>query len=232
MELFVRKFAPPTIEKKTISMIGARAKGKTMLVKDLLRRNTFEHIELVSTTGKDRGGQTGAEKNHHQYSGIIRYENIRGEYTDAVVKSFIEKQIEATRDRECASHACIVFEDCLFDEGWTGHSGMRTLFNNNCALRSTVVMVMQYPTRLSPDMRSNLDYVFLFRAPQHSIRKRLYEDYATIFPTFKCFCQAFEQVTSDPFACMVIDNTLHSTRLEDVVSWYKVGTGRESRRQT
>lgn len=224
MELSFRKFAPPTIKKKTISIIGVRAAGKTVLVKDLLRRDDFEHIELVSTTAKDRGGQTGGEKNHHEYSGIIRYENIREEYTDAVVKSFIEKEIEAKRDRECPSNACIIFENCLFNKEWMRHPGMRILFTNNRSLRSTVIMVMQYPMRLSPVIRSNLDYVFLFRAPQHSIRKRLYEDYATIFPTFECFCQAFEQITSDPFACMVIDNTLRSTRLEDVVSWYKVDT--------
>lgn len=222
MELSIRKFAPSTIENKTILIIGVRAVGKTVLVKDLLRRTDFEHIELVSTIAKDRGGQSGSEKNHHEYSGIIRYENIRDEYTDDVVQSFVGKRKEAWRDRECVSNACIVFEDCFFDEEWTRHFGMRALFANNRALRSTVVTVLQYPMRLSPGIRCNLDYVFLFREPQRSTRKMLYENYATVFPTFEEFCQAFEQITSDPFACMVIHNVSHSTRVEDVVSWYKV----------
>jgi molybdopterin-guanine dinucleotide biosynthesis protein len=90
MERSIRKFSPSTIEGRTIAITGVRAAGKTTLVKDLLRRFEFEHIELVRTTGKDRGGRSGVEKNHHQYFDLIPHESIHDEYTDAVVKTSLK----------------------------------------------------------------------------------------------------------------------------------------------
>ena len=53
-----------------------------------------------------------------------------------------------------------------------------------------------------------------------SNRKRLYEHYAGMFPTFEIFCQVMDPCTED-FNCLVINNNAKSNKLEDQVFWYK-----------
>ena len=77
---------------------------------------------------------------------------------------------------------------------------------------------MQYPLGIPPDLRTQIDYTFIFRNNLIGNRKRIYENYAGLFPTFDVFCQVMDQCTDD-FGCIVIDNTAKSNRLEDQVFW-------------
>jgi len=51
-------------------------------------------------------------------------------------------------------------------------------------------------------------------------RRKLYEQYAGMFPDFDSFCQVMNQCTED-YECLVIDNNSKSNKLEDQVFWYK-----------
>ena len=41
-----------------------------------------------------------------------------------------------------------------------------------------------------------------------------------MFPTFDAFCQVLDNCTEN-FECLVIDNTVRSNKIEDMVFWYK-----------
>jgi hypothetical protein len=84
---------------------------------------------------------------------------------------------------------------------------------------------MQYPLGIPPNLRTNIDYVFILRENIVSNRKRIYDNYAGMFPTFEVFSQVMDQCTEN-FECLVIDNTSNSNKLEDCVYWYK-GDGHE-----
>ena len=79
---------------------------------------------------------------------------------------------------------------------------------------------MQYALGIPPNLRTNIDYVFILRENYVSNRKRLYENYAGMFPTFDCFCQVMDQCTED-YNCLVIYNNAKSNKLEEQVFWYK-----------
>ena len=64
-------------------------------------------------------------------------------------------------------------------------------------------------------MRSQIDYVFIFKENIESTRIQLYNNYAGCFPTFESFCDAMDRYTED-FGCLVIRNAY-----EDNVFWYK-----------
>ena len=51
-------------------------------------------------------------------------------------------------------------------------------------------------------------------------RKRIYENYAGMFPTFESFCQVMDQCTEN-YECLVINNNSKSNQLRDQVFWYK-----------
>ena len=79
---------------------------------------------------------------------------------------------------------------------------------------------MQTPLGIHPQLRDNIEYVFIFRENIISNRKRIYDHYAGMFKTFDMFCSVMDQCTEN-FECLVIDNNIQSNRIEDQIYWYK-----------
>jgi len=79
---------------------------------------------------------------------------------------------------------------------------------------------MQYAVGIPPEMRSNFDYIFLLAEDTINNRKKLYEHYAGMFPTFDIFQQVFSDLTEN-YGMMVINNRIHSKNITDKVFWYK-----------
>ena len=79
---------------------------------------------------------------------------------------------------------------------------------------------MQYALGITPNLRTNIDFIFILRENYVSNRKRLYEHYAGMFPTFEMFSQVMDQCTEN-YECLVINNSAKSNKLEDQVFWYK-----------
>jgi hypothetical protein len=83
-----------------------------------------------------------------------------------------------------------------------------------------LVITMQYPLGIPPVLRTNIDYVFILREPYIANRRRIYENYAGMFPTFESFCQVMDQCTEN-YECLVINNNVKSNKLHDQINWYK-----------
>ena len=88
------------------------------------------------------------------------------------------------------------------------------------------ILTMQYALGIPPNLRTNIDYVFILRENYQSNRKRLYEHYAGMFPTFEMFCQVMDQCTEN-YECLVINNNAKSNKLVDQVFWYKANAHEE-----
>ena len=82
------------------------------------------------------------------------------------------------------------------------------------------ILTMQFALGIPPNLRTNIDYVFILRENYVSNRKRLYEHYAGMFPTFEMFCQVMDRCTEN-YECLVINNNSKSNKLQDQVYWYK-----------
>ena len=67
------------------------------------------------------------------------------------------------------------------------------------------IITMQFPLGIPPNLRTNIDYVFILRENIVSNRKRIYEHYAGMFPDFDKFCQVMDQCTEN-YECLVIHN--------------------------
>ena len=79
---------------------------------------------------------------------------------------------------------------------------------------------MQYALGIPPNLRTNIDYIFILRENIVSNRKRLWEHYAGMFPTFEMFNQVMNQCTEN-YECLVVDNNAKSNKLQDQIFWYK-----------
>ena len=97
---------------------------------------------------------------------------------------------------------------------------MRLLFMNGRHWKIMLIITMQYPLGIPPNLRTNIDYVFILREPYIANRKRIWENYAGMFPTFESFCQVMDQCTEN-YECLVVSNNAKSNKLEDQIFWYK-----------
>ena len=132
----------------------------------------------------------------------------------------MKREMEAYKRSNIDPRAFVILDDCLFDDKWTRDKVMRLLFMNGRHWKIMLVITMQYPLGVPPNLRTNIDYVFILREPYINNRKRIYENYAGMFPTFESFCQVMDQCTEN-YECLVINNSSRSNKLQDQIFWYK-----------
>ena len=154
---------------------------------------------------------------HDEYNTAI-IENIL-KRQKAVLKQ-VKKEIEAYRKSSIDPRAFVILDDCLYDATWTKDKMMRLLFMNGRHWKIMLVITMQYPLGIPPNLRTNIDYVFILREPYLTNRKRIWENYAGMFPTFESFCQVMDQCTEN-YECLVINNNAKSNKLQEQIFWYK-----------
>jgi len=222
MNLNLKKFDIKSIKSdKVCVFIGKRETGKSFLVKDLL----YYHRHLP--IGTVISGTEGANK---FYGHMVPEVFIHEEYTPQLVAnamtrqkkvvSRMTKEMEVYKKSNINPWAFLILDDCLYDSSWTRDSNIRSFFMNGRHYKTLFIITMQYALGIPPNLRTNIDYVFILRENYVSNRKRIYENYAGMFPTFDIFCQVMDQCTED-YNCLVINNNAKSNKLEEQVFWYK-----------
>lgn len=220
--LNLRKFDISSIASdKVVVMLGKRGTGKSVCVADLLYYNRDIPVGTVISP---------TEAVNKFFSDIVPSLFIHDDYTPALIARVVKRQVLAMRKslKEKAAfgastidpRAFLLMDDCLHDDKWKQDKNIRFLFFNGRHIQCLFIFTMQHPLGVPPSLRTNIDYVFVFREPIISNRKKLYESYCGIFPTFSMFCEVLDACTDD-HQCLVINNTVKSNRLEDIVSWYR-----------
>ena len=214
-------FRPDENKGPVVVLIGRRDTGKSFLVRDLLYYHQDIPIGTV-ISGTEAGNGFFAEHVpklfiHDEYNSAIIENILKRQKT--VLKQ-IKKEMEAYKRTNIDPRAFVILDDCLYDNKWTKDKLMRLLFMNGRHWKIMLVITMQYPLGIPPNLRTNIDYVFILREPYIANRKRIWENYAGMFPTFESFCQVMDQCTEN-FECLVINNNAKSNKLQDQIFWYK-----------
>ena len=220
--LNLRKFDMNRIGKGSVCvMIGKRNTGKSFLTKDLLYYKRDIPIGTVIS---------GTEGANQFYSKIVPPLFIHEEYSPEIIANSVKRQklvVSKMREQEnkygksnIDPYAFVILDDCLYDASWTKDKMMRLLFMNGRHWKIMLIITMQYPLGIPPTLRTNIDYVFILREPYIANRRRIYENYAGMFPTFESFCQVMDQCTEN-YECLVINNNVKSNKLHEQIFWYK-----------
>jgi hypothetical protein len=204
-----------------IVLIGRRDTGKSYLVRDLL----YHHRDIPIGTVI-----SGTEAGNGFYSSHVPKLFIHDEYSSGIIENILKrqksvmkevnKQIQMYKSSKIDPRSFVILDDCLYDSTWTRDKLMRLLFMNGRHWKVLLVITMQYPLGCPPTLRTNIDFVFILREPYISNRKRIYDNYAGMFPTFESFCQVMDQCTEN-YECLVIDNNVKSNKLSEQIFWYK-----------
>ena len=214
-------FKPNENKGPVVVLIGKRDTGKSFLVRDLL----YYHQDIPIGTVI-----SGTEEGNGFYTKMVPKLFIHNEYNTAIIENVlkrqrtvlkqIKKEMESFKRSTIDGRAFVILDDCLFDSSWTRDKMMRLLFLNGRHWKIMLIITMQYPLGIPPMLRTNVDYVFILRDNYIANRKRIYENYAGMFPTFESFCQVMDQCTEN-YECLVINNNSKSNKLQDQVFWYK-----------
>jgi hypothetical protein len=205
-----------------IVLIGKRDTGKSFLVRDILAncREAFPVGTVIS----------GSEVASPFFQDLVPSKLIHDKYNPQIVMNSIKRQmaVKQARNNEMRGgghsntdpRAFLILDDCLYDKTWMNEESTRYVFMNGRHIDLATLITMQYPLGVPPNLRTNIDFVFILRENVLGNRKRIYDNYAGMFPTFQMFCQFMDQCTEN-YECLVVCNGIQSNRLEDQVFWYK-----------
>ena len=216
MSLRLRKFDMGRLKyDSVVVLLGKRNTGKSFLTKDILHRHKDIPLgTIISPT----------ENANQFYTPLCPSFFIHEEYCPALVDRVVKRQKKAVdkwqKDKSVDPRAFLVFDDCMYENSWKKDKNVRLLFMNGRHYKMLFLITMQFPLGMPPILRSNVDFVFILRENFISNRKRIYEHWAGMFPDFKTFCSVMDQCTEN-YECLVIDNSVKSNKLEDLVFWYK-----------
>lgn len=220
--LQIKKFnISDMVDHCTIAMIAKRASGKSYLTKEILyHKRSIPSAIAISRT----------EKLNKFYTEFIPETFIYSEYESEVLSRIYERQSIMNQENKKRTDAgkkekddrlMLIMDDCMSSKGtWLKDPNILELFFNGRHHHLSFILTMQFSLGIPPELRSNFDYIFLLAEDITSNRKRLYEHYAGMFPTFDIFQQVFSELTED-YGCMVINNRIHSKNIADKVFWYK-----------
>lgn len=156
---------------------------------------------------------------------------IHSEYDPELIESIMNRQKRKIREAKLSgqsetgkmqsNNVFIVLDDMLHDaQNWKKDKTIKSIFFNGRHFNFLFVLTMQYAQGIPPELRSNIDYVFIFNEPSVANRKRIYDSYGGAVPSFDHFCNILDACTQN-HECLVIKTSGNSSKLSDQVFWYK-----------
>jgi hypothetical protein len=163
---------------------------------------------------------SGTEEGNSYYKNYVPDLFVYSEFKQEVVEKLIARQKKVIKNNEKNKSAFLLLDDCMYDKKSLRDKTMRMIFYNGRHWGLCLMLAMQYCMDLTPDLRCNIDYVFILRENIVQNREKLWKNFFGIFPTFDMFNQVMTACTEN-YECLVLDNTSKSNKIEDVVYWYK-----------
>ena len=214
-------FDPKENKGPVIVLIGRRDTGKTFLVKDLL----YFHQDIPIGTVI-----SGTEAGNGFYGKLVPKLFIHEEYNSVLIENVLRRQRAVMKQcnqemetyKKCSidPRTFVILDDCLYDNTWARDKLMRALFMNGRHWKVMLIITMQYPLGIPPNLRTNIDYVFILRENYLANRKKIWENFASMFPTLESFCSVMDQ-TTEKYCALVLNNNAKSNKITDQIFWYK-----------
>ncbi|AGF85374.1 packaging ATPase [Moumouvirus goulette] len=204
----------------SIVMIAKRGSGKSFITRDIIYH--YRHIPggvVIAPTDK--------MNSFYKYFFPDLY--IHYDIKETILTKILERQrkmIQKQKEKKklgirIDSSGILIMDDCLArKKSWAKDESIMEILMNGRHYKLTYILTMQTPLGITPDLRLNFDYVFLLKEDSAINLKKLYENYASMFPNIYTFEKAFKKCTED-YKSMVIDNRKPSDSIQEKVFWFK-----------
>jgi len=135
-----------------------------------------------------------------------------------------QEQEQEQEQEQNQKNDIMIFDDCLSKKrSWVRDQPILELLFNGRHYNKSYILTMSYPLGITPEIRLNFDYIFLFAEDSISNLKRIYDHYGGMFPDFNSFRKVHEQLTED-FGCMVISNKHANSSFLEKVFWFRASS--------
>jgi len=174
---------------------------------------------------------SGTEEASPFFGNFIPDSFIHSEYDPELMESIMNHQKKKIREAKAdglsetgkhpSNNLFIVLDDMLHDaQNWKKEKTIKSIFFNGRHYNFLFILTMQYPLGITPELRSNIDYIFIFNEPSLKNRRKIYDDYCGMIPDFNYFCNILDACTQD-HECLVVKTSTNSNDLREQVFWYK-----------
>jgi hypothetical protein len=194
-----------------IVVVGKPGTGKSSLIKGLLYCK--RHIFPVGMA------MSGSEDTNHSFAAVMPSTFIYNEYNEEKIKDFIKRQ-KLARQHLANPWAFMVIDDCTDDPKIFNKPLQNALFKKGRHWKMMYLLSLQYAMDIKPQIRTNIDGIFILREPIEANREKLYRNYASIIPSYDLFCELMDQLTED-YHAIYIHNFSRSNRWQDCVFYWK-----------
>ena len=225
MSIHLSKFNPKTIDIRRCSgsgpatcvFIGKRGTGKSTLVADILYYSRKIPIGVAISATED-----GNEFYKQHIPDIF----IHTEYKPTIIEQVINRQKKIIKQKKENSDVFVLLDDCMYDKKMIRDPNIRGIFMNGRHWKIMFMITMQYCMDLPPDLRTNIDYVFILRENIIQNQEKIYKNFFGIFPNLDMFKEVMNSCT-EGYDCLVLDNTSRSNKISDCVFWYRAKPDRK-----
>ena len=188
-----------------------RNTGKSSLIKGLLYAK--RHIFPVGIA------MSGSEDTNHAFAEILPSTFVYNEYDEEAIKSVIKRQ-KIAREYLPNPWLVMIIDDCTDDPRIFNKPLQNALYKKGRHWKKMYILSLQYAMDVKPQIRTNIDGIFILREPIESNREKLYRNYASIIPSYDLFCNIMDQLTED-YHALYIHNATRSNNWQDCVFYWK-----------
>ncbi len=202
------------------AFIGKRKSGKSWAIRDMMYHKRDISIGLVVA---------GSEKVNPFFANFFPASYIESEYEEKTLDNIKLRQTKIKRmqkrrendpeSRNLDTRFMLVFEDSLHDNKWTKSKQIKNIFMNGRHFGLFFILSMQYVIGIPPNLRTNIDYAFLFRDYSINNRRKLYDNFGGPINSFAMFCTLMDNL--DQYECLVICTDANKTQFRDQVMYFK-----------
>lgn len=248
-EMDIRKFRIDKMDRtRSCIFIGGSGTGKSHLVTDVLYHNRDMRAGIVMS-GTEEGDpywakfipdlfiynqwqpdkledlidiQKKKKRALEAYDVNIEYCQKHGRLEEA------RKLEERKRAEERAIRKFVIIDDCMYNSSISRTDVLRKVFMNGRHWNMFVLLTIQYCVDLHISLRGNAGYVFVCREPIINYRKRIFDNFLGMLPSFAAFEKVMDTCTQN-YECLVLDKTAKTTKPEEALFWYKAAASHSFR---
>lgn len=208
------------VDNPSIVMIAKRGSGKSYITRDIIYH--YRHIPggvVIAPTDR--------MNSFYKYFFPDLY--IHYDIKETILRKILIRQtmmIEKEKDKKKMGlrvdpSGILIMDDCLArKKAWAKDENIMEILMNGRHYKLTYILTMQTPLGITPDLRLNFDYIFLLKEDSTINKKKLWDNYASMFPSLGAFEKVLSKCTED-YRSMVIDNRKPSEDIQKKVFWFK-----------